>query len=241
MILYECIMLRRGKFVGFSRFLSRVSVLVGIAIAIYFYPEWGWGSILAGFGGFAFLTFLAFILAKGQNISDVHVAPANNNATPNPHFLDSAAKVGENLGHQTLLGIDAFETGLTKADLASEQRELKFLLSYIMTSSSEMIIGDNIFSDTLNAYFDKALINSRDMVNYSDRWRTYNGVIARSKGEGSDINHSLAKSMCEIYLNDTSSTSTHQVTELISELSSAYSKVLLEFKPKADKELKRLS
>ncbi|EFU39350.1 hypothetical protein PVOR_25373 [Paenibacillus vortex V453] len=82
----------------FARFLSRVSVLVGIAIAIYFYPEWGWGSILAGFGGFAFLTFLAFILAKGQNISDVHAAPTNNNATPNPHFLDSAAKVGESLG-----------------------------------------------------------------------------------------------------------------------------------------------
>lgn len=140
-----------------------------------------------------------------------------------------------------LLGIDAFGTGLTKADLSSEQRELKFLLSYIMTSSSEMIIGDNIFSDTLNAYFDKALINSHDMVDYSDRWRTYNGVIARSKGEGSDINLSLAKSMCEIYLNDTSSTSTHQVTELISELSSAYSKVLLEFKPQVDKELKRLS
>lgn len=104
-----------------------------------------------------------------------------------------------------------------------------------------MIIGDNIFSDTLNAYFHEALINSHDKMNYSDRWRTYNGVIARSKGERSDINLCLAKSMCEIYLNDTSSISTHQVTEFISELSSAYSKVLLEFKPQADKELKRLS
>ncbi|MDH6674362.1 hypothetical protein M2277_005054 [Paenibacillus sp. LBL] len=132
--------------------LLRFGIFASILLTTLTYSEWGWGSILAGIGLLAIISFISYLMSRGRDLDEREIPSVAPNGPINLGG-DKWEKMGFDIGKEA---IKYCKSELKPNEAISQEtysKELLYLTTFGIDFAALSVLGDSTVKNKIMNYY----------------------------------------------------------------------------------------